>query len=70
MRQFAERVVAQIRMRLHSGIDYPAEALANRWEGTVQLAILYPWGGGPEQISVFLRIVAEPQWTTSARRFA
>jgi protein TonB len=52
MRQFAEQVVAEIRMRLGNGIDYPPEALANRWEGTVWLAILYPWGGGPERISV------------------
>jgi outer membrane biosynthesis protein TonB len=41
MRQFAEQVVALVRTRLHGGIDYPAEALANRWEGTVWLAILY-----------------------------
>jgi len=52
MRQFAEKVVAEIRMRLGNGIDYPPEALANRWEGTVWLTILYPWGGGPERISV------------------
>jgi protein TonB len=52
MRQFAEQVFAQVRTRLHSGIDYPAEALANRWEGTVWLAVLYPWGGGAEQLSV------------------
>lgn len=52
MRQFAEHIVAEIRMRLRNGIDYPPEALANRWEGTVRLAILYPWGGGPERLSV------------------
>ena len=42
MRQYAEQIVAEIRMHLRSGIDYPAEALANRWEGTVWLTILYP----------------------------
>jgi TonB family protein len=52
MRQFAEQVVAEIRMSLRNGFDYPPEALANRWEGTVWLAIRYPWGGGPERISV------------------
>lgn len=52
MRQFAEQVVAEIRTRLRSGIDYPAEALASRWEGTVWLVVLYPWGGRSEQISI------------------
>ncbi len=51
MRQFAEEVVAQVRVRLR-GIDYPPEALANRWEGTVWLAVLYPWGGGAERVSI------------------
>jgi TonB family protein len=52
MRQFAEHIVAEIRMRLRNDIDYPPEALANRWAGTVWLAILYPWGGGPESLSI------------------
>ena len=52
MRQFAQQVVAQVRARLRDGFDYPPEALANRWEGTVWLAILYPWGGGLERISI------------------
>lgn len=52
MRQFAEQVVAHVSNRVRSGIDYPEEALANRWEGTVWLAVLYPWGGGAERISV------------------
>jgi TonB family protein len=52
MRQFAEHIVAEIRMRLRNGIDYPPQALANRWEGTVWIAILYPWGGGAETLSI------------------
>jgi len=52
MRQFAEALVAQVRTRLHEGIDYPPEALASRWEGTVWLAILYPWGGEAERITI------------------
>ena len=52
MQKFGQEVAAAVRARVHAGIDYPAEALANRWEGTVWLAILYPWGGGAEEISV------------------
>jgi TonB family protein len=52
MRQFAEQIVAHIGNRMRSGIDYPKEALANPWEGRVWLAVLYPWGGGAERISV------------------
>jgi TonB family protein len=52
MRQFAQEVAAAVRARVHEGIDYPQEALANRWEGTVWLALVYPWGGGAEEISV------------------
>ncbi len=52
MRQFGQEVAAAVKARVQAGIDYPQEALANRWEGTVWLAVLYPWGGGSEEISV------------------
>lgn len=52
MQQFGQEVAAAVRTRVQAGIDYPPEALANRWEGTVWLAVLYPWGGGTEEIGV------------------
>jgi TonB family protein len=52
MQQFGREVAAAVRARVRAGIDYPQEALANRWEGTVWLAVVYPWGGGTEEISV------------------
>jgi TonB family protein len=52
LRTFAEAVVERVRARLREGVEYPPEALANRWEGTVWIAILYPSTDERERISV------------------
>jgi len=52
LQQFAQDIVGRVRAYLRHGVVYPPEALANRWEGTVRIAVLYGRGGDIEGIVV------------------
>lgn len=49
---FARFVVGRVREYLQRGVVYPPEALANRWEGTVRIAVLYGRAGDLQGIVV------------------
>jgi protein TonB len=47
---FAREVVRRFRQSLQQGIAYPPEALANRWEGTAWITVVYVRGGAIKDI--------------------
>jgi TonB family protein len=52
LEEFARVVVGRMREDLQRGVVYPSEALANRWEGTVRIAVLYGRAGDLQDIVV------------------
>ncbi len=52
LEQFAHDVMARVREHVRRGVAYPPEALANRWEGIVRIAVVYGWDGEIEDIAL------------------
>ena len=49
---FAHDVMARVREHVQQGVAYPPEALANRCEGIVRIAVVYGWAGEIKDIAV------------------
>lgn len=52
LERFAHDVMARVREHVQRGVAYPPEALANRWEGIVRIAVAYGWAGEIKDIAV------------------